>query len=259
MRAGPLLDFRCNICGNSSRVPREGFGREVSSCRHCGSTVRFRSIIHVLSKELFGRSLALPEFPRNPGVRGIGMTDWEGYAVPLVRKLGYRNTFYHQEPRLDITRIDFAQEGSADFVISSDVFEHVPPPVSVAFVNMRRLLKPGGLAVLTVPYGLAPRTVEHFPELHDYRIDRVGDRYVMTNTTRGGRVEVFEDLVFHGGPGTTLEMRQFSEASLLADLAAAGWVDVKIHREPCEEFGVYWDEPWSLPLSARAPRGGVNR
>ncbi|PON13434.1 hypothetical protein C2W62_34390, partial [Candidatus Entotheonella serta] len=94
----PLV-FTCNICGTHNTKPLASFGRESPNCDRCRSTVRMRSIIHVLSVELFGRCLALPDFPIDKSVKGIGMSDWSGYADPLVAKLDYQNTFYHCEPR----------------------------------------------------------------------------------------------------------------------------------------------------------------
>jgi len=88
-----LITFRCNICGTESETERHQLAREKASCTHCGSTVRWRSIVHVLSVELFGESLALRDFPHRPEIRGIGMTDWDGYALPLAEKLGYTNTY----------------------------------------------------------------------------------------------------------------------------------------------------------------------
>ena len=41
----------------------------------------------------------------------------------------------------------------------------------------------------------------------------------MINTTREGRIEEFEDLIFHGGEGETLEKRVFSLPDLLDELA----------------------------------------
>ncbi|MGH9903496.1 MAG: hypothetical protein ACRD68_16940, partial [Pyrinomonadaceae bacterium] len=79
----------------------------------------------MLSTELFGESLALTDFPERRDISGIGMSDWDGYAAPLALKLGYQNTYYHQEPKLDITSIEPALESTLDFIISSDVFEHV--------------------------------------------------------------------------------------------------------------------------------------
>ncbi len=54
--------------------------------------------------------------------------------------------------------LDPKLEGQLDFVISSDVFEHVPPPVDIAFENTRRMLRPGGLFVLE---GYTPAQLEY--------------------------------------------------------------------------------------------------
>ena len=156
-----LLRFRCNICGHRSAYPRNQIMRDIQSCHFCGSHVRWRSVIHALSLELFGKSLALPDFPYRPDILGVGLSDWEGYASRLAKKLQYTNTFYHQEPFLDITDIGPAPP-QYDFLISSDVFEHVCQPVERVFQNAYKLLKPGGLMILTVPY-VEGRTTEHFP------------------------------------------------------------------------------------------------
>jgi SAM-dependent methyltransferase len=245
------LSFRCNICGQVSAARPGDLERETSSCTTCRSTVRWRSVIRALSVELFGRSLGLPDFPERPDLVGIGMSDWNGYAVPLSQKLGYTNTFYHQKPFLDIMQIPDDLKGTFDFVISSDVFEHVPPPVSTAFANVRLLLKPGGVFIVTVPLGGGPTTIEHFPELHEYEIVTEGERRVLKNRTRDGREQVFDDLRFHGGPGETLELRFFSETSLLEELTKAGFRSVRAHSEPDFEHGAFSTHPSWYPFAAR--------
>ncbi|MGD0884882.1 MAG: hypothetical protein ABSA46_08420 [Thermodesulfovibrionales bacterium] len=134
------LYYRCNICGKGFKSKAAELSREVASCMNCGSSVRMRSIMHVLSMELFGKSLSLSQFPVRPDIAGLGLSDWEGYAIPLSKKLNYKNTFYHQEPRMDITSTDPQYEGTVDFLIASDVFEHIPPPVSLAFQNAYKLM-----------------------------------------------------------------------------------------------------------------------
>lgn len=246
--------IRCNICGTQSDVSREQLRRETRSCEACGSTVRVRAIVHALTSELFGRSLELSEVPSVPEMRGIGMTCWTGYAKPLER-IGFRNTFYHCEPRLDILDIDPADEGSLDYLVSSDVFEHVSPPVDRAFVNARRLLKPDGVLVLTVPYDRpflpGEPTIEHYPELHDFEIVEIEGRKILRNTTASGEIQEFPDPVFHGGKGQTLEMRRFSEAGLLQALVDAGFDDIGIYRRDDLSAGVVWLTPVSCPVAAR--------
>lgn len=246
-----MLTFKCNICGQTCKRPVADLEREKPSCA-CGSTVRSRSIIHLLSTELFGHSLALPDFPERHDLRGWGMSD-AGYCDLLSRKLDYLNTFYHKPPYLDILApLEQKKEGSLDFLISTEVFEHIEAPVLRGFVNARRLLKPEGFLILTVPYTLEPATQEHFPELYQYKImQQKGRQPIMENITKDGRRQVFDNLVFHGGPGATLEMRVFSKEGLLNELKMAGFQSIKICSEPYLDFGIYWRDLWSLPLIAR--------
>ena len=80
---------------------------------------------------------------------------------------------------------------------------------------MRRLLKPGGLAIVTVPWRPGGATEEHFPRLHRWEVVGAGSDRVLRNITEDGQRETFDDLVFHGGDGTTLEMRVFSWDDLI--------------------------------------------
>jgi SAM-dependent methyltransferase len=255
-RADELITFRCNICDQQNESRLGQLTREDPSCSRCGSTVRMRSIVQVLTTELFGRSLSISEIqPARPEVVGIGMSCWDGYAIPLAHHITYKNTFYHQEPRLDIIHIEPSMEGTLDFVVSTDVFEHVEPPVSVAFENVRKLLKPDGVFIFSVPFTHPGEewvpTQEHFPDLYNYELQETADGHRLKNTTRDGEVQYFDNLVFHGGPGSTLEMRVFSEWSILNELKNAGFHDITIYSGSDLPHGVYWPNKWSVPLSAR--------
>src|SRR5262249_45044239 len=149
---------------------------------------------------------------------------------------------------LDIANADLARYGSRDFVVASDVFEHVAPPVERAFANARALLRNGGKLFFTVPFTLDADTIEHFPELHDWSIEKNDDKWRLRNRTVDGRETIHENLVFHGGPGATLEMRVFSQTGLVREFKRAGFSRVEIAAEPYLPFGIYWADPWSVPM-----------
>jgi len=247
-------DFSCNVCGSQVLgMHFLGLGREGASCFTCGSSVRMRSIVHNLSMQLFGESLPLPDFPARPDLVGTGLSDWPGYAEALATKLSYTNTFFHQEPFLDIVAPPRKWRRKSDFLISSDVFEHIPPPVDRAFAGAYALLKPGGVLILTVPYGDNPETVEHFPELHRFKLVEIDGEYALVNRARDGSFELHTSLVFHGGPGDTLEMRIFSRAHTTDLLQAAGFVDIEVHEEQVPRWGIILQHVFGLPMTARRP------
>ena len=244
----PQIDFRCNICGSSNSIAFAALQREQPSCPQCGSTVRDRAMVHLLTSELLGRSVVLPDMPRPLDLRGIGLSDSTTYAESLSRKFAYTNTHFDAEPMLDIANVAPEHYALYDFIIASDVFEHVAPPVARAFTNARRLLKSGGVLIFSVPFMLAGDTIEHFPELHDYRLTELPEGWRLENRTADGRHQTFTDLVFHGGVGATLEMREFSLTSLEREFAAAGFSRMRVAGEVFLPHGIYWPKPWSVPM-----------
>jgi SAM-dependent methyltransferase len=216
--------------------------------------VRFRTIAAVLTLRLFGKVRVLADLPVQPQLKGIGMSDAHCYANVLEAKLAYTNTYYHCEPLLDIKNPGPQWLGNNDFVITSDVFEHVPPPVQEAFDNLYALLKPGGVVIFSVPFSYEDNTREHYPELHDFKLrQEENSDWVLENITQDGRHQEFRHLFFHGGPGATMEMRLFSLPALQRHFAKAGFVDLRVHSEPYFEHGIYWWSNWSLVLSAVKP------
>jgi SAM-dependent methyltransferase len=127
-----------------------------------------------------------------------------------------------------------------DFVICTEVFEHIAPPVQPAFNNLRRLLRPGGLLVFSVPTISGAETVEHFPAFHRAKLVELDGLQILVNKRRDGQVEVFGDVTFHGGQGATLEMRVYSHDRLMGHLAEAGFVDVRVYDSAVPDVGYYW-------------------
>jgi hypothetical protein len=59
-------------------------------------------------------------------------------------------------------------------------------------------------------------------------------------------------LIFHGGVGSTLEMRAFSEMPLIKEFLRAGFSNIRIFNETSLEYGIYWGtRNDSMPISAR--------
>ena len=247
------VNFRCNLCGARNSTVLAQLSREMPSCSGCGSNVRFRAMARLVVHELLGRDAALPDLPKHRDIAGLGLSDVAAYALPLADKFAYENTWFHMAPQLDIANASPERFGRYDFVIASDVFEHVAPPVARAFENARKLLKPGGRFIFTVPFSLESDTAEHFPDLHDWTMAEHDGCWRLTNTTAAGARQTFDDLVFHGGPGTTLEMRLFSRAGLEREFARAGFARVRVAAEPYLPFGILWPEPFSVPMVAYAP------
>lgn len=247
-----------NIYGCLQGIDAGKIGRETTVACDTRTWHRARALMYALTKALKLHPV-LPWNGPDRTVRGIGLSDDDNYAWVLGSLFDYTNTFFHQEPRLDICADDLAYSG-LDFIVSTDVFEHVLPPVEKAFRNCHRMLKPGGVLVFSVPYAAnRNETIEHFPSLHEWHLeDRLtaGDRKetVLVNINPQGEQEVFDKLCFHGGQGETLEMRNFGKGHLLELAAKTGFEVEAIVEEDVPLFGI-WNhgDLDSLPMVFRKP------
>jgi SAM-dependent methyltransferase len=222
-------------------LPVTQIHRELLRCVGCSANARFRGIARAVQDVLLGDTQTpLCNVAERRDLAGIGMSDTGIYACELERLFAYRNTFYHTEPRLDVTDAGSTHPyRDLDFVVSSDVLEHVRAPVSTALKNIHGMLKPGGVLILTVPYLSGYESIEHYPHLKDYEIVAVGGQHAVVNVRADGLVEQFAAPVFHGGPGSVLEMRVFGEGDLVSMLGYAGF-EVRILEANIQEIGYIW-------------------
>jgi SAM-dependent methyltransferase len=226
------------------------FATEPATCA-CGSNVRVRALLHLLSMELFGRSLHVVDFPKLKSIHGLGMTDKPAYAAILAEKFDYTNTYYDRPPLFDFTAPHPSLYGTCDFILSADVLEHVAPPVERPLEEVCNLLKPHGFLAATVPCTPDDAMRENFPGLHEYRVVSLGNSEVLLNRRRDGALEARDDLVFHEGPGAVLEMRQWGVTGLRAKLLAAGFREVRFLMDNVPDAGILFDGDVSQPLIAR--------
>jgi SAM-dependent methyltransferase len=142
---GPFRDFR-------------SFGgfRQHVECPRCGTLERHR-VQYLVVKELLDRmdvsKLKMLHFAPEPFFRKLFRGLFGQYESA---DLCMRGVDYH----VDLQKLPF-KDATYDFVYASHVLEHVPDDRK-AISEIRRVLKPGGVAVLPVPI-VAVKTIE-YPE-----------------------------------------------------------------------------------------------
>lgn len=221
-----MINWTCNLCGQGHQNDIQYFHREVGLCLGCGSNVRFRAIWYLIESYILsaGQNTAIE-------IIGVGLSDAELYARKLAQAFNYQNTYFHQEPFLDITdRSSASNYKNLDFVICSDVLEHVDMPVENAFQNLNLMLKQGGFLIFSVPYftdAISKQTIEHFPAHKNSRVSiEDGREYLILDNKIA-----HANLCWHGGAGNVLEKRVFAESAVKKHLADNNF----IVTETCED------------------------
>ncbi len=235
--------FICPAC-QLPTVAIGQFERERSVCRICKSTARERAVAKAMRQAMVLRPNA---------ERVIGVSDGKWMARFATKLFGdrYSNHHYHQEPRLDIVEPDQSLFNSADIASCCEVLEHIEPPANRAFVGLFNILKPGGIAVLSVPHTRAGDVhAEHFPVMTNTKLE-MEPSPTWTGYTPDGKFHSFGDLIFHGGLGSTLEFRMYSEDSFRRHLEDAGFTIIEVLTND-RLHGIVWG-PWSRVWLAQKP------
>lgn len=211
---------RCSLCGWEGRFRRtHPSERETLACGACRASLRYRGQAEVLCQRLgSGRATTLADLAASGLLSNLAIFE-PGTAGPLrqwLRQAGrYEQSVY--EPGLpsgtrradgvpcqDLMATSFAP-ASFDLVVTSDIFEHIRKPFA-AFAEIRRILKPGGMHVWTVPFAMPP------PEETRARVDTSGpeDRMLLPPVYHGS-----------GGDGLSLVYTDFGR-DITTRLAAIG-------------------------------------
>jgi hypothetical protein len=112
---------------------------------------------------------------------------------------------------------------------------------------------------MTVPFGWQEETIEHYPDLGDFTVVELGGDYALVSRDTDGKFVLYENPIFHGGPGTTLEMREFSLDGLMAELEAAGFTEIMLHADTVPEWGIFSRNRYGVPVTARKPARVLDR
>jgi SAM-dependent methyltransferase len=211
---------RCNICNWRGRRFLT-YHHPFVLCPQCGSSVRHRLIAAALQRHpLEGMLLHVsPEYclglVLRPRARRYVRADWAADACDVKQ---------------DVTRMPF-RDASFDAVVACDTLEHVVDDRR-ALTECRRVLKPGGVAILTVPqFDGSEATLE--------------DPAVTTDAQRRTRYGQADHVRIYGA--------DFAER-----IAAAGF------RVSCIDAGAFDasaidEHVLRPPVPVRAPWGGNNR
>jgi SAM-dependent methyltransferase len=216
--------------------------------------VRFRNVIDAVSVALWDQSSVAKDLSPLP-LKGLGFSDPEIYAHHLERLTDYQNSFFHQTPRRDLMNYASFEGETFDYIVCSEVLEHVDRPVETAFQTLFRLLNPGGVLIVSVPL-IDGETQEHFPPLAEWNLSKSGDGWTLTGRTTKGELIERRDLIFHGGPGSTLEMRVFGRLDFGRHLTLAGFSEVRELIGHNEDFGIVCGgTPASMEVAGGTARG----
>lgn len=241
------LWFFCNSCLALRRTTITLDLREGLVCLSCGLNSRQRAILYAAQKT------SRKKLFRKKNLRIVGVSDGAPISGAFKDRFGsiYTNFEYHTEPFLDITKVDDTLQSTTDIVICSEVLEHVQPPIELAFHGLLKLLKPGGWLILSVPHrGSDYPHEEHFPVMTNSELINEPIQKLRGIDLEGNQRE-FNDLVFHGGAGSTLEYRLFSETSLRNYLEESGFTKIQPQNDK-RLIGSIW-EPWSRVWVAQRP------
>lgn len=182
----------CAVCGAEARFVRNSWilarelrrtwpdgvvERESMLCAECGSSRRVRLLAEALLRLYGDGASSVREL--------VGEHGFAGLDVAEVNALGRMHPFLTAHPRL--TSVEYPEEdlqalswpdASFDLLLTSDTLEHVPD-LDAALRETRRVLRPGGRHVFTVPVDPRLATTRSRADLPAQHHGRGGGPYAL--------------------------------------------------------------------------------
>lgn len=162
---------RCNLCGNQNAfLSDEGNSLREARCSSCGASVRNSDVARVIVDTFTKKHITLQEAV--PYLKDISIYESESTG-PIHNILINTNNYVFSEYFRDVVpgttnnqgvRCEDLQnlkflDNAFDLVITQDVFEHIREPLK-AFSEIRRILKPNGYHIFTVPFHEGKNTLK---------------------------------------------------------------------------------------------------
>ncbi len=186
--------FECPICSYSGPFkdvnPPTGL-RKHAQCPNCGALERHR-LQYVVVQAVLSDKNALQ-------MKMLHIAPETFFREFFLKRFGkYETADLNREDvdhRVDLTNLPFP-ECTFDFVFASHVLEHIPND-HMALLEIRRILKPTGMAVLPVPV-VSMKTVEYpEPNPHEaYHVRAPGFDYFDKYKNYFSRVEIYSSSSF---------------------------------------------------------------
>ncbi len=230
--------FFCLICGQDSQlvINNPDNLREDCLCQYCYSTNRQRQMAYLFLQSIFGYPSINESINNLSDIdQNIHNTESSG-ALHQYLKINCQNyscseyfgSQYQSGEMVngvmhqDLMNISFSAN-SLDYLLSSDVFEHIPDPYQ-AFKEIHRVLRPGGKHIFTVPF--------HQTLFEDDIRAKI----------ENGQIIHLHDPIYHGDPVRPEGILVYTIFSLemLVKLSRLGFV-TKMHRLYAPQFGIWGD------------------
>jgi SAM-dependent methyltransferase len=154
----------CNVCGWVGGAFTDDCWHPGTICPNCRSQVRHRMLAACLDGQAQTPGLTQPDLLDGQSVLHFAP---ERQLRERIRAAAsrYESADFERgdcDHRLDISAMPEIGDARFDVVIACDVLEHVPDDAA-AFLEIRRVLKPGGIAILSVPQKDSPAATDEDP------------------------------------------------------------------------------------------------
>ena len=162
----------CNICGYKSLLFLPYLGhRDNAQCVNCGSLERNRLLYAYLLNEtkLMTDNLSLLHVaPDRNTLNKLKECKSLNYIYCDKFEIGYESAYPKGTLNIDITDLSAFKDLTFDYIICSHVLEHVPDDAK-ALKEFYRVLKPGGIALLMIPWDINLATTYEDFSIENYQ------------------------------------------------------------------------------------------
>ena len=213
----------CNICGHPTLfVITDANLRENVICIFCRSFNRARQMYHLFSLQKKSEDIRIWNMENSGSLHKMLLKTYgDKYVYSAYLGKGIKSGTIKQGVRHeDVLKTSFPSD-HFDFVLSSDVLEHVPKPED-AFIEIKRILKPAGIFIFTVPF------------LED---QEKSDRRAIENET--GEAVLLKEPQYHGDPLRPEGILVFTLFGWdMLEMARAAGLECSIHRPYLLRYGI---------------------